>query len=492
MAAVLWLQRAAGNAAATHACRSVLAGDGNRIQGSQQGAPDDFVASRADGLKRYRADGAGTLSSRGTLADSVRGRSETGARGGVTTPAVQRAPAAGSDEELAGLYRKMMESSTFRSLDAAVNPRSSMKLTYGDATLYDQNRHEIKVKRSARENVNLHQILFEMHNAQNRGFRRNAPDMEAEALGALAAANKDLAIRYRKAARALAIEWSEWAFLPELVSRARRINAENASIRVSNVHEDDAKIWKESFVKYLVAALTRHTRRYDPAANGTDWVGLKILDVAIKNFPTSLVVTDEEIKEFESGMRARVKPIDDNPFVFPGVVRAAFDKHPPEVPPPTPQAPGLPLSQTPPPSTMPSEDRPPTSTLPPVTPSTPRALKLRSKRRFLVAPKSESSPSRPPEDSLEESTLKMNAGELASEADPKTLESALAAQEPSEQRRKDDLAALAVKAGELSRLRRLDPSQKLDEADVSEEDLRNKLSPLALSAGESARSLRRR
>jgi hypothetical protein len=279
--------------------------------------------------------------------------------------AIQRAVRPGSDEFLTNVYNWMLEQSeTFRALDREVATNQAIGLVdtssmAGRRTDYDDASHTIGVRVAALSMPQVRQhLLWEMHNASNRaGFARTRRHTE-EALAEIDAHPTPENLRlepYYVAAQALAREWNEWGKIAESELRGLKINFElggagqawvdAVDLRVrtwdavggsgvsigqnvesswlTRLNPDPPDSWRY-FANYLSDMVRhQHTLRIDPAADGPDWVGLRIIRIVQDRNPESLRTSRREIQEFLSGRRWKLKRAGTNPFSSRSLVREA-------------------------------------------------------------------------------------------------------------------------------------------------------------------------
>jgi hypothetical protein len=155
-------------------------------------------------------------------------------RGRSARPLLQRlGPAAGSDPTLAAQYAAMAATQEFQDLDVAVTTNTD--ITLDDSSIpgpnlgpvdYNSATHTIRVPVSqngvARPLPMVRDdLLWEMHNARNRGsLGRGLAAMPA----APGSAEEKRTYKQRVAATALAIEWDEWMRVVEHNERTTQIN----------------------------------------------------------------------------------------------------------------------------------------------------------------------------------------------------------------------------------------------------------------------------
>jgi hypothetical protein len=154
---------------------------------------------------------------------------------------IQRATTDDSDPDLKGIYDDMVSrSETFHALDArlteshgAIRLVDSMKLPgrLRGVADYVGHDHTIRAPASGAEPQLLrHNLMWEMHNALNRAEHERtgrvfAPHLP-RSLGGPAMPSLEQASmqKYHVAARALALEWDEWATLIEADLNALKVN----------------------------------------------------------------------------------------------------------------------------------------------------------------------------------------------------------------------------------------------------------------------------
>jgi hypothetical protein len=335
---MLDLQRSAGNASVVAAMKAL------------EGARDDgpAVSSSGPGFR------SGPLTSVSSIARSVRANPCT----------IQRAARDDSDPDLKAIYDELVaRSQTFRGLDAQLTEShgqirliDSLKL-FGrqrGAIAYVGSQHAIMAPASgAHSNVLRGNLMWEMHNALNRGEAVRtgstfAPHLPRSMGGPpMPTFEQARAQKYYVAARALAIEWDEWATLIEADLNALKVNFEladgadtwrnaideNLDFLVDgagNVHPDlerevqtpfissfstaDPRSWRD-FSNYLEKQLQmNHTAGYDMNARSRDWIGRKTLELVQDENPAALLIGRPEIRDFLEGRTRKVKPGSANPF----------------------------------------------------------------------------------------------------------------------------------------------------------------------------------
>jgi hypothetical protein len=280
-------------------------------------------------------------------------------RAGRADGVIQRAVRPGSSANLTNVYNAMVANSeTFRALDSEVATNrpigllDTSALTTGRKTAYDGDSHTIGVPVDELAEPRLRQTLvWEMHNAANRGGILRSRDHAQEALTEIGAHPTPENLRlapYYMAAYALTKEWNEWGNIVESELRGLKINFElaGAGEAWADAVDDDLRVrhWDDVggsgvsigqnvesswltrlnpdapdswryFTNYLADMVqSEHTLRIDPDADGPHWVGMKIIRIVQDRSPESLRTSRREIQEFLSGRRRKLKRVGTNPF----------------------------------------------------------------------------------------------------------------------------------------------------------------------------------
>lgn len=339
---VLALQRVAGNRAVTHLLQRRLA-DGPG--GCQE------LDTRASSVEECLRTGEAHPFRSGHSLASVIARAKSETSGHTASVTIQRAPTPDSNPTLRALYTSLMQGSeTFRELDSVLSPphrRVRLADLPGGNAQYNPATHTIYVpvhepplrgRRGTRSGppsppqrrpaARLRaELLFEMHNARNRGaLTRIQQRLLPRGLPANATPTERALAPYRAAAYALAAEWEEWAKGVEFNERTERINSEVgpqvASVFGRKFDTPDQKWF--SFRNHLQDQIDRgHTANYDPAANLPGWVGHRIVHFLLAVRGPSLMVTQRELADFRSGRRRSIKSDGANPFTSESLIHAA-------------------------------------------------------------------------------------------------------------------------------------------------------------------------
>lgn len=346
LARVMAPQRAAGNTAVTQLFQHRSGGDPT----TQQTAATTHAErdSRAAGEEKGPRADESPMSGPNNSPDSAAGDRQ--APGRTISLTIQRAPTQNSDPTLRNLYTELMQhSATFRELDRIVTAQRDIHLVDGHwngRAAYSMESHAIMIpimpptaegRRSNRfsrqrpqprpMDVLRAELLFEMHNARNRGANTRIRELLATELPDSASATETLLAPYRAAAFALASEWEEWSRIAEFNLRTDRINTEVGGPAVRSLFGQDFDTPDQKwflFQNYLQTQLSsRHTNYYDRAAGAPDWAGHRILNLALSTSPASLRITQREFMEFSSGQRRSLKSDGVNPFKSENITRLA-------------------------------------------------------------------------------------------------------------------------------------------------------------------------
>jgi hypothetical protein len=342
------LQRSAGNAAVVRWVEGV---EGEGASGQPAGLP---VAVSA---KAVPVEG-GRDSSNGQEAGGALRPTKLQAESSQLS--VQRAVTGDSDQQLASAYNQMvMSSATFRELDQQVSAIQPIRLVdsshTGGGIYYLITNHEIHAPIDTPEPELRERLIWEMHNALNRGSA-----MSTRALNhRFPPGSEDARSRepHYTALRALAFEWDEWSRLLESNVRALRTNFEmggaddawqhafrpqsltvgqtenvnGSGIRVGqNVGSPGLHLFNPRqpqswvhFSNYLAAQRTRHTVRYDPNAARNDWIGILILHAARQDHTNQLSYNPQRVGQFLGDPSRTVIHDAGNPFHNTDLVWAA-------------------------------------------------------------------------------------------------------------------------------------------------------------------------
>ncbi|WP_433298639.1 hypothetical protein ACQPZQ_21570 [Pseudonocardia sp. CA-142604] len=335
---ILALQRSAGNASVVAAVRAL------------EGTMDDGPAVSSSEHEPRSAP----LTSMSSTLLSTHANSCT----------IQRAATEDSDSDLKAIYDELLvRSPTFRSLDAQLTEShgqirlmDSLKLAgrQRGTVAYVGNQHAILAPAGgAHPSALRSNLMWEMHNALNRGEAVRtgsvfAPHLPRSMGGPpMPAFEQARAQKYYVAARALAIEWDEWATLIEADLNGLKVNFELAGRGdtwrnaiddeldylvdgAGNAHPDlerevqtpfissfstaSPQSWRD-FSNYLARQVeTKHTAGYDVNATGRDWIGRKTLELVEAENPAALLIDRREIRDFLDGRTRKVKPGSANPF----------------------------------------------------------------------------------------------------------------------------------------------------------------------------------
>lgn len=243
---------------------------------------------------------------------------------------IQRAPAPGSDVDMARMYNDLLANSRmFARLDrqatrGGANPILLEQAAIGENPAYFTDRHAIRVPlwvnatQQRSEDDIRHDIIWEMHNAGKRR-EHNENLQKVSNLPAPANTQEVEEQKYKKANFALASEWLEWSMVREHVLRVDTINQEmtrsgstnQSSHRFSRYFNRPDQGWY-LFSQYLGAQVANgHTHMYDPTANNNTWVGVEIFNkVPAHHF----LITQQEEQTFVRTNAKRLKPKNSNPF----------------------------------------------------------------------------------------------------------------------------------------------------------------------------------
>ncbi|WP_430931801.1 hypothetical protein [Saccharicrinis sp. 156] len=135
---------------------------------------------------------------------------------------IQRIAAPGSDPMLLTHYNFLMNSATFQDLANRITMNGDIPINLVDGTVgqnisYDEESHTIYVP-VRDEGGSFHSndqirgdILWEMHNAHNKGSLKRANMRYPEELPANAKPDEKRELLYKKANYALSVEWIEWS-----------------------------------------------------------------------------------------------------------------------------------------------------------------------------------------------------------------------------------------------------------------------------------------
>lgn len=231
--------------------------------------------------------------------------------------------AAGSSAQLTAIYNAMTADPSFQELNVAATTDADINLVDSSAVGpalgpvdYSHDTHTIRVPLSQngvpRPHADVREdLLWEMHNARNRGALRRTPGV-AQPLSA----EESRTYAERVAASALSTEWTEWIRVVEHDIRATEINQRLGAGHVTRAFapafaQPDAGWYL--FTNYLRAQLaTGHTAAYDPAAAQPNWKGAAIVQRYAGS--AALRITQRQRNDFLAGRTKYVKPVDNNPF----------------------------------------------------------------------------------------------------------------------------------------------------------------------------------
>lgn len=238
-----------------------------------------------------------------------------------------------SDPHLVSHYQFLMRATEFKRLDRAA--RSHWPLILLDSSRmpdqpidYDYGLHQIRIPlykkdmRTLRADVEVRtDILWEMRNASNADTLRQLEDLVPPEPAPNASKQEKKNYQYKKAIRALAAEWFEWASIKEHDCRCQLINEDqnmgnNGGDHVKRQYKNLIKSW-EYFDNYLTRQIeSGHTASYDPAASNVDWIGKKIVaQIANSNARKSLRISETATKDWQNGKRPNIINLSNNPFL---------------------------------------------------------------------------------------------------------------------------------------------------------------------------------
>ncbi|GAA1170736.1 hypothetical protein [Pseudonocardia alaniniphila] len=344
--------------------------------GLPRSAGNAAVVAAMWALEGTRDDGpAASSSEHGARSGPLTSVSSTALSAHANPYTIQRAARDDSDPDLKAIYDELVTGSqTFRMLDAQLAEShgqirliDSLKL-FGrqrGAVAYVGNQHAIMAPAGgAHPNALRSNLMWEMHNALNRGeavrtgstFAPHLPrSMGGPPMPTLEQAR---AQKYYVAARALAIEWDEWATVIEADLNSLKVNFELANSGdtwrdaiddnlnflidgAGNRHPDlerevqtpfissfstaDPRSWRD-FSNYLEKQLRmNHTTGYDVNARSRDWIGRKMLEIVEDENHAALLIGKPEIRDFLEGRTRKVKPGFANPFKNTYIVERVVD-----------------------------------------------------------------------------------------------------------------------------------------------------------------------
>lgn len=241
-----------------------------------------------------------------------------------------------SDPRLVAAYEDLMRSEEFRKMDELATSHQAIILkdsTRTQETSYDSRTHKIRVPLRTREGAPRslsdirENILWEMHNALNRGaHKRSKLKLTVPRPGPNATPEEMELYPYTRAAKALSMEWDEWIRIPEHQMRTAAINQDpavtgalgpnpvTAPYAQAFLPHPEGYEWYE-FVMYLGWMIHRgHTTGYDPDAANPDWVGMQIVKEVRRQRPNSLILMNREVIAWRIGKTKHVKDEAINPF----------------------------------------------------------------------------------------------------------------------------------------------------------------------------------
>lgn len=171
------------------------------------------------------------------------------------------------------------------------------------------------------EKVVRSDLLWEMHNASNADNLRKLENLVPPEPAYNASKQEKENYQYKKAVRALAAEWFEWAGIHEHDHRCQLVNDD---LRVGSRGEDHVgsryknlvKGWV-SFGKYLKRQIeSGHTVGYDSAASNANWIGKEIVAQIEKSSTRNyLRINEKAAKDWQNGKRPHIMDLSKNPFL---------------------------------------------------------------------------------------------------------------------------------------------------------------------------------
>jgi hypothetical protein len=242
----------------------------------------------------------------------------------VLTAQRQADPA--SDPVLLAQYNSLLNSATFTKLDQRITANGAKPILLNDGSVgqsidYDPSTHTIRVPVTSDPMAPpavphpLDQvrgdILWEMHNALNKGaFRRAVDKLNSPAREGTRSERAQEPL-YKSANHALSFEWLEWGKTREHGLRSQLIGQELlagahplAPVQDQfGAHYAVAGAGWYAFENYLNDMITWHTTAYDANANTPGWKGRRILAVAKQKTPALFSITQEQETAFRNGKR---------------------------------------------------------------------------------------------------------------------------------------------------------------------------------------------
>ncbi len=248
-----------------------------------------------------------------------------------------------SDNALVEQYEFLLHSAHFRPLARLVTSDEQIILedssdVPGQPEDYDAYKHCIRVPLKTKDGIARPladvraALLFEIHNAYLRGLIERTNRLDPPDLSPDSSAKEKEFYPFRMAGFALSCEWGEWIHAIECHLRIRAINADpkmgegRQHVREcfgARYAKFDQRWYK--FSKYIEEQIEgKHTLDYDPEAAKPDWVGKHILAVVQARYPASLIITQKQVRDWQNGIRRRVKSPSNNPFISPTIIPRAM------------------------------------------------------------------------------------------------------------------------------------------------------------------------